>query len=79
MAVSKKTVLIIAGGSAQSVGTMLKALDDDSKGLDDKVGQAMSSVGGAVVLYAAGKGGWRDGIRAAAQALNDLANDQSAT
>lgn len=76
---SKKTILIMVGGTAASTGTMLKAIDDDSKGLDDKVGEALTLAGNGVIQYAAGKGGWRAGIRAAGQSLIDLANDESIT
>jgi hypothetical protein len=74
---NKKTVLIMVGGTASSTGAMLKAIDDDSKGLDDKAGEAMTLAGNGMIMYAAGKGGWRTAIRSAGQALIDLADDQT--
>jgi hypothetical protein len=75
---NKKTILIMAGGAASSTGSMLKAIDDDNKGADDKIGEALSLTGNGVMQYAAGKGGWRTAIRAAGQALIDLADDPTA-
>jgi hypothetical protein len=75
---NKKTVLLMAGGAASSTGTMLKAIDDNNTGVDDKMGEAISLAGNGMMQYAAGKGGWRTAIRAAGQALIDLADDPTA-
>jgi 6-phosphofructokinase len=48
----KKTIMIIAGGQLKGLGASLKALDPDTKGTDDLVGNILNS-GGTILISAA--------------------------